>query len=264
MKSVNIVADMQATGTVGAEPQAAFSDTEWAARVELAALYRAVAHYGMTDLIYNHITLRTPDEPESFLINSFGMLYQEVTASSLFKIDHDANILYNPQNGFEVNPAGFMIHSAVHRARSEVNCVLHTHTRAGVAVSAMRDGLLPISQQACTLGTIAYHDFEGPVLTNHERERMVADLGDAKIMILRNHGLLVAATSVSEAFFINYMLESACRIQVDAMSSGAPIIPSHEALKVTAEFSAKYPQGGRREWSAVLRLLAPQASSYAK
>jgi ribulose-5-phosphate 4-epimerase/fuculose-1-phosphate aldolase len=243
-----------------------FGEEEWTARVELAALYRAVAHYGMTDLINNHITLRVPSEPGHFLINSYGLMYHEMTASSLFKIDHDAKVICDPENGFDVNPAGFAIHSAIHRARPGINCVIHTHTRAGVAVSAMKTGLLPISQFACVLGDVGYHDFEGPVLDREEGARLVANLGDARVMVLRNHGLLVAAESVSEAFFLIYNLESACKIQVDAMHGEIDglAIPPRDVVEKTANFAAGFRKAGARQWNAVLRLLSDQESSYAQ
>src|SRR5262245_32651131 len=190
------------------------SDTEWRTRVELAACYRLMAIYGMTDLIYNHITARIPGSPGHFLINSFGMLYEEITASSLYTIDIDGNVITRPDNGYEINETGYVIHSAIHAARHDVGCIIHTHTRAGMAVSAMKCGLLPLNQTALRFhGNIAYHDYEGLAMNLDERERLARDLGDRNAMILRNHGLLVCGATISQAINLIYFLEGACRAQ---------------------------------------------------
>ncbi len=202
------------------------SAEEWRIRVDLAAAYRLVAQYGMSDMIFTHISARLPDSvtdgKEEFLINPFGMFFDEMTASSLIRIDMDGNKL--SESPYPVNRAGFVIHSTVHEARPDVQCVLHCHTRAGVAVSAQRDGLLPLSQQASlVLPSLAYHDYEGLAVYDDERERLKADLGSCQYLMLRNHGLLTAAPSIAEAFVNMYFFETACQIQVGAMAGGAPL-----------------------------------------
>lgn len=248
------------------------SDANWQARVELAALYRAMVRLGMTDLIYNHITLRVPGRNDRFLINSYGMLYSEVTASSLFEIDIDGKVTADPGTGFGVNPAGFVIHSAIHSAREDVACVLHVHTRATMAVSAMREGLLPISQQACMFdGCMSYHDFNGPVLDLAERQRLIEDFGGNDVMLLRNHGALVGAATIAQAFLYVYFLELACKVQVDVMAAGRDIVtPSDEALENTRRLyddimrnKEKVKLNGELEWSAMLRWLAAEGIQYA-
>jgi ribulose-5-phosphate 4-epimerase/fuculose-1-phosphate aldolase len=236
---------------------------EWQARLDGAACYRLVAHYGMSDLVYNHITVRIPSTPdaggeERLLINPFGWLYEEITASSLITIDLAGNELLNPHRDIGINPAGYVIHSAVHAARRDVGCVIHTHTRAGMAVSAMRSGLLPLTQTAMRCLPVAYHDYEGPAVDPAERARLVADLGSATCMILRNHGLLTAAPTVAEAFNAMYWLEMACRAQVDAMAARTELLLPPE--NVIAHAAHLYrPETRRRfgllEWPAMLRLL---------
>ena len=198
---------------------------EWATRVDLAACYRLVALYGMTDLVYNHITARVPGSQEHVLINPYGMLYDEITASSLIKIDLEGNTVLQPDHEYSVNAAGYVIHSAVHGARHDAGCVIHTHTRAGTAVSALKEGLMPLSQTAMRFaGRIAYHEYEGPAFNRGERERLVADLADRNAMILRNHGLLVCAPTIPQAFNLIYWLEQACKIsdRYPFLQSAAP------------------------------------------
>jgi ribulose-5-phosphate 4-epimerase/fuculose-1-phosphate aldolase len=209
---------------------------EWETRVDLAACYRLVALYGMTDLVYNHITARVPGS-DHVLINPYGMLYEEITASSLIKIDLDGNVVLLPEHDYSVNAAGYVIHSAVHSARHDAECVIHTHTRAGTAVSALADGLMPISQTAMRFaGHLAYHDYEGPAFDRGERERLVADLGNKSAMILRNHGLLVCAPTIPQAFNLIYWLEQACKIQVDILSCGRALhLPTNTVVAATAE-----------------------------
>lgn len=203
------------------------SDAEWQARVSLAACYRLMAKYGMTDLVYNHITARVPGPGHHILISGYGMLYEEVTASSLIKVDLAGGIVEKPEHGYSVNAAGYIIHSAVHEAREDAQCVIHTHTPAGIAVSAMEEGLLPLSQTAMRFhGHLAYHDYEGPAFNRGEKERLVAHLGSHNAMILRNHGLLVCGPSIPQAFNLIYWLEQACRIQVEILSCRRPL---HEA-----------------------------------
>jgi ribulose-5-phosphate 4-epimerase/fuculose-1-phosphate aldolase len=200
------------------------SDAEWDLRVNLAACYRLVARYGMTDLIYNHITARVPGPEHHILINAYGMLYEEVTASSLIKVDLAGNIVDKADHPYSVNAAGYVIHSAVHEAREDAQCVIHTHTPAGIAVSAMQEGLLPLSQTAMRFhGHLAYHDYEGPAFNRGEKGRLVAHLGEKSAMILRNHGLLVCAPSIPQAFNLIYWLEQACRIQVQILSCNRPV-----------------------------------------
>jgi ribulose-5-phosphate 4-epimerase/fuculose-1-phosphate aldolase len=203
------------------------SDEEWRLRVDLAACYRLVALYGMSDLIFTHLTAKLPARvtggAEQFLINPFGMLFDEITASSLIRIDRDGNPLTD--SPLPVNRAGFVIHGAIHEARPEVACVLHTHTRAGIAVSARQDGLLPLSQQATlVMGSLAYHDYEGIAVRDDERARLQRDLGASDCMILRNHGLLTVGLTIADAFWRMYTLESACRIQVDARHGGGRLV----------------------------------------
>src|SRR6267378_4836468 len=212
------------------------SPEEWLARLDLAACYRLIDSYGMTDLIYNHITARIPGTPDHLLINLYGLLYKEITASSLVKIDLDGNILHKPDTDYGINKSGYVIHGAIHRARPEVACVLHTHTRAGMAVSAMECGLLPLSQTAIRFsGHIGYHDYEGPAVDLDERERLVRDLGPHGAMIMRNHGLLTCGATVQQAFNTMYQLELSCRSQVDAMAARTELVmPGENVLAHTA------------------------------
>jgi ribulose-5-phosphate 4-epimerase/fuculose-1-phosphate aldolase len=235
------------------------SEQEWQTRVTLAACYRLMDRFGMTDLIYNHITAKIPDTDDHLLINLYGMTYREITASSLVKIDLDGNILSKPPTDYGINKSGYVIHGAIHSARPDVNCVIHTHTRAGMAVAAMKQGLLPLTQTGIRfVGHLGYHDYEGPAIDLAEQERLVRDLESHNAMILRSHGLLTCGPSVPQAFNTMYQLEMACRAQVDAMASGAELnIPSQEILARTAHL---YQPGTRRpygelEWPAMLRLL---------
>lgn len=239
------------------------SDEEWKARVELAACYRLMAHFKMEDLIYNHISARIPGT-EHFLLNPFGLLYDEITASSLVKVDLEGNIV--TPTPFKINQAGFVIHSAVHQIRPEINCVIHSHTPAGTGVSAQEGGLLPISQTALLFyGEVAYHEFEGPAFNLGEREMLAKDMGKKKLMILRNHGLLTAGETVQEAFVLMYYLEEACRIQVNAQAGGAKLhFPPEQAMKETVEYFNKGGIGmrGQVEWTALIRKLDRLDPSY--
>jgi ribulose-5-phosphate 4-epimerase/fuculose-1-phosphate aldolase len=240
------------------------SDAEWAARVELAACYRIVALYGMTDLIANHITLRVPDCPDQFLINPFGLLYEEITASSLYKIDHDGQVILRPEGPYQINETGYVIHSAIHAARPDVACIIHTHTIAGMAVSAMRCGLLPLTQTALRFHeNLSYHDYEGLALNLEERERLVANLGDNNAMILRNHGLLTCGRSVSQALNTTYALEQACRTQVAAMASGDVVLTVPEITQPGELRAALRRYDARLEWNAMLRKLDRMNPGYA-
>ncbi|MFB9125778.1 class II aldolase/adducin family protein [Paraburkholderia dipogonis] len=211
-----------------------YSDAEWKTRCELAALYRIIAHHRMTDHIYTHISARVPGtDKHHFLINPYGQMFHEITASGLVKIDMNGNIVETPSDKRQrVNKAGFMIHSAVHMAKHDVGCVIHTHTAAGIAVSAQEEGLLPISQHALKFyGRLSYHNYEGIASDEEERARLVADLGENKAMILRNHGLLAAGVTVADAWLVIYYLERACQAQVAALSGGSKLIYPPEAVR---------------------------------
>ena len=197
----------------------AVSTEEWQLRVDLAACYRLVAMYGWTDLIFTHISARVPGPEHHFLINPYGLMFDEITATSLVKVDRNCNkVIDSP---FPVNPAGFVIHSAVHEAREDIQCVMHVHTRAGVAVSAQKCGVLPISQQSTfVLASLAYHDYEGVAFRDDEKPRLQADLGDRNFLMLRNHGLLTVGRTIADAFLSMYIFESACQIQVSAQAGG--------------------------------------------
>jgi len=234
------------------------SRAEWQTRVDLAACYRLVHHYGMDDLVYNHISARVPGEEGHFLINAYGMTYDEVTASSLVKVDFDGNIVQDSGTGYGINRAGFVIHSAVHRGRPDVACVIHTHTPAGMAVSAMECGLQPLTQNAMFFSGVGYHGYEGPAVDLDEQKRLVADLGSQIAMILRNHGLLAVGATIPEAFITVYWLERACQAQVLAYSSGKPLtLPGIDVVETT---NSRYKPGQRRhigelEWAGLLRLV---------
>jgi ribulose-5-phosphate 4-epimerase/fuculose-1-phosphate aldolase len=235
------------------------SPAEWQTRLDLAACYRLVDRYGMTDLIYNHITARIPGSDHHLLINLYGLLYKEITASSLVKIDLDGETIWKPQTDYGINKSGYVIHGAIHKARPDVACVLHTHTRAGMAVAAMKCGLLPLSQTSIRfMGHTGYHDYEGPAIDLDERERIVRHLGSHNALIMRNHGLLACGPSIAEAFNTMYQLEMSCRAQVDAMAARTELtMPGENVIAHTAHL---YRPGTRRpygilEWPAMLRLL---------
>ena len=238
------------------------SPEEWETRVTLSACYRLMDKYGMTDMIYNHITARIPGT-EDLLINLYGLLYKEITASSLARIDVEGNILWKPDGDYGINRSGYVIHGAIHLARPDVCCIIHTHTRAGMAVSSMQCGLLPMTQTGMRfVGHLGYHEYEGPAIDLTERERLVSDLGAHNAMVLRNHGLLTCGPSVGEAFNLLYNLELACRAQVDAMAAQTALnLPAQEVLDKTAHL---YQPGARRpygvlEWPAMLRLLRAES-----
>ena len=234
------------------------SPEEWQARVDLAACYRLVDLYDMTYLIYNHITVRVPGT-DQFLINLYGLTYKEITASSLAKVDLDGDIVWKPDGtDYGINGAGYVIHSAIHKARNDINAVIHTHSVAGMAIAAMRCGLLPLTQNAMRFdGHIGYHDYEGPALSMDEQQRLVADLGPHNAMILRNHGLLTAGASIPEAFNLLYQLETACQAQVAALSAGSDGLsaPPRDVVDLTAKVFAPTTLRpyGLLEWPAMLR-----------
>jgi len=240
-------------------------EEEWRVRCDLAALYRLVAHFRMADLIFTHISARVPGPGHRFLINSYGVHFHEMRASDLVKIDGDGDVVEEGRAGKEVNAAGFTIHSAVHRAREDLACVVHTHTAAGIAVSAQKQGLLPISQHALKYHRrLAYHGYEGVALDLDERERLVADLGPHDAMILRNHGLLAAGRSVAEAFDNIYFLERACQAQVAALAGGAELVfpPEEVRSSTAAQFRRDAEARSARAWKAALRLVEHDRIDY--
>lgn len=239
------------------------SVAEWDARVALAACYRLVAHHGWDDLIATHISLRVPGPEDHFLINPFGMMFGEITASSLVKVDLQGRIL--DDTPYKINKAGYIIHSAVHEHRHDVQCVFHTHSTAGVAVSAQRDGLLPLSQTALVaLDSLRYHGYEGIAFNPDEKSRLVADLGDAWTMILRNHGLLATGISAADAFYRLFFLERACAMQVAALAGGAAVItPPREVQELTMMQGRRaFGEGADLVWPPLLRLLDAKDPSY--
>lgn len=246
--------------------------TEQTLREELAACYRLIAHFRMTDLIFTHISLRIPGPDHHFLINPYGLMFDEISASNLVKIDLNGNPV--EPSPYPVNPAGFVIHSAIHGAREDAQCVLHTHTRAGCAVAALECGLLPVNQISMEFyGRVAYHAYEGVALDLDEQQRLVADLGQQPVMILRNHGLLTVGRNVAEAFLRMYYLEKACEIQLAAQSAGQLIVPPHAVCVHTErQFNAPSqpakagdltdPDAMALAWGALLRLLDKVAPGY--
>lgn len=233
------------------------TDAEWRLRVDLAACYRLVALYGWDDLIFTHISARVPDSDHHFLINPYGMTFDEVTASSLVKVTLDGRkVLDSP---YEINPAGFTIHSAIHAAREDAGCVLHTHSLNGVAVSATKAGVLPISQQSIfVLSSLGYHDYEGVALLEGEKPRLVRDLGDKSFFMLRNHGILTVAASVPDAFVLMYIFESACTIQIRAQAASSELIPIDQKIIAGAQMAAKQvtrSSGGALAWPGLTRKL---------
>ena len=234
------------------------SAEEWQARVDLAAAYRLIDLYGMTDLIYNHVTVRLPGT-EHLLINLYGLLYKEITASSLVKIDLEGNVIWSPETDYGINKAGFVIHGAIHAARPDIACVAHTHTRAGMSVSSMACGLLPLNQTSIRFhGHIGYHDYEGPAINLDERQRIVGNLGEHNALIMRNHGLLTCGPDIPQAFNLLYQLEMSCRSQVDVMAARAELlVPDDDVLARTVHLyrpETRRPYGVL-EWPAMIRQL---------
>lgn len=249
---------------LASDVQKKVSTPEWETRVNLAACYRAVAMFGWDDLIFTHISARVPGEDGHFLINPYGMMFEEITASSLVKIDHAGKkVMDSP---FPINPAGFVIHSAIHEARANAMCVLHLHCANGVAVASQKNGLLPISQQSMVVHTsLAYHDYEGIALHDDEKPRLVRDLGDNYFLVLRNHGLLTVAETIADAFVYMYLFERACAIQVLAQSGGNQLIEIDKRLIAGARAQARSVMGeigGGFVWPGVLRKLDRMDSSY--
>jgi ribulose-5-phosphate 4-epimerase/fuculose-1-phosphate aldolase len=244
---------------------------EWELRVQLAAAYRMVDHFGWSELIWTHNTVRVPGADHHFLINPYGLRFDEVTASNLVKVDHEGNII-GDQNQ-EINPAGFVIHSAIHMARPDVRCVMHTHTTAGMAVAALEEGLLPISMYA--LGyyeRVAYHDFEGPSLELDERARLAANLGQKNLLVLKTHGLLACGETVAQAFVRLFRLERACQVQLAAQATGAKLaMPPRAVCELSAKLSDDflvaegdkgYSKNPNPEFAAMMRLMDRKDPSY--
>ncbi|GKS77571.1 class II aldolase/adducin family protein [Acidovorax sp. SUPP950] len=233
------------------------SAEEWQLRVDLAACYRLVALHGWSDLVFTHISARVPGPEHHFLINPYGLMFDEITASSLVKVDSQCNKVIDSPH--PVNPAGFVIHSAVHAARDDIQCVLHTHTRAGIAVSAQKDGVLPISQQSTfVLASLAYHDYEGVAIRDDEKTRLQADLGHANFLMLRNHGLLTCGKTVADAFLAMYTFESTCQIQIAAQSGGGELTRVHPQIVQGVGHAMKVQTGGlggQFVWPALIRKL---------
>ena len=240
------------------------SAQEWERRVDLAACYRLVARFGWDDLIFTHISARVPGPGHHFLINPYGLMFDEITASSLVKVDLEGHKVFD--SPFDINPAGFVIHSAIHAARDDAACVLHVHSVNGVAVSAQEEGLLPLSQHSmAVLPSLAYHDYEGVALEEDEKPRLVRDLGDKRFLILRNHGLLTVGRTVAEAFVGMYFLEASCMMQVRAQAGGAKLrrIPQHIVDTAPRQFAAvTRGAGGNLAWPALLRRLDASDPSY--
>ena len=247
---------MSVESTVSAE--------EWQVRTDLAACYRIIAMYGWDDLVFTHISARVPGGDEHFLINPYGMLFEEITASSLVKVDLEGNKVLDSEH--PVNPAGFVIHSAVHEARADAGCVLHTHTKAGIAVSAQASGLLPISQTSLfPYVTLGYHDYEGVALNEDEKPRLVADLGSNNALILRNHGLLTTAPTIADAFLLMYVLETACQTQIMAQSGGGELVQVPEPIVAGIQAQAEEVTkglGGLLVWPGLLRRLERRDPSF--
>ena len=240
------------------------SPEEWQLRVDLAAAYRLVALYGWSDLVFTHISARIPGPEHAFLINPYGLMFDEITASSLVKVDQNCNKLSD--SPFFVNPAGFTIHSAVHAVRDDAGCVLHTHTRAGVGVSAQKNGVLPISQQSTfVLASLAYHAYEGVAFREEEKPRLQADLGDKNFLMLRNHGLLTVGPTIADAFLGMYIFESTCQIQLAAQSGGADLTEVNPLILQGVAQAMKVQTGGMGGafvWPALIRKLDRTDQSY--
>ena len=244
--------------------RAQVSAEEWRTRVDLAAAYRLVALFGWDDLVFTHLSARVPGEEDRFLINPYGLLFEEITASSLVKVDAQGNKL--DDSAYAVNPAGFVIHSAVHSARHDAACVIHVHSLNGIAVSAQKGGVLPLSQQSIfVLSSLAYHDYEGVALRDDEKVRLVRDLGGARHLMLRNHGLLTTGRTVADAFISMYLFETVCTIQVRAQAGGGELIGIDAAIIATAVEQAAAVtkgQGSNLSWPGLLRRLDRRSPGY--
>ena len=239
-----------------------FSDEEWLNRVNLAACYHLADHFQMTDIIWNHITSKTSKNKETFLINKFGLRYNEITASNLLEIDLEGNVI---SGDGEINYTGYVIHGAVHKAKENIHCVMHTHTRAGLAISCLKEGLKPIFQDAAIFhNRVSYHDWQGMSTEVEECKDIAKNLGNNKVMILRNHGLLTCGETIGEAFILMYYLDKACKNQLDTMATGLEtIVPSDNIMEYAAgQYDDPRFRLGKHEWPALLRLLDDKKSIY--
>ena len=239
-----------------------FSDEEWSNRVNLAACYHLADHFQMTDIVWNHITSKTSTNKETFLINKFGLRYNEITASNLLEIDLEGNVI---SGDGEINYTGYVIHGAVHKAKENIHCVMHTHTRAGLAISCLKEGLKPIFQDAAIFhNRVSYHDWQGMSTEVEECKDIAKNLGNNKVMILRNHGLLTCGETIGEAFILMYYLDKACKNQLDTMSTGLEtIVPSDNIMEYAAgQYDDPRFRLGKHEWPALLRLLDDKKSIY--
>ena len=239
-----------------------FSDEEWSNRVNLAACYHLADHFQMTDIIWNHITSKTSKNKETFLINKFGLRYNEITASNLLEIDLEGKVI---SGDGEINYTGYVIHGAVHKAKKNIHCVMHTHTRAGLAISCLKEGLKPIFQDAAIFhNRVSYHDWQGMSTEVEECKDIAKNLGNNKVMILRNHGLLTCGETIGEAFILMYYLDKACKNQLDTMSTGLEtIVPSDNIMEFAAgQYEDPRFRLGKHEWPALLRLLDDKKSIY--
>lgn len=247
--------------------QGRVSEAEWRTRVDLAAAYRLVALFGWDDLVFTHITARVPGTEDQFLINPYGLLFEEITASSLVRVDLSGRKLDDTPS--EINPAGFTIHSAIHAARHDAHCVLHTHSLNGIAVSAQKQGILPLSQQSIfVLGSLGYHDYEGVALREEEKPRLVRDLGDNTYLMLRNHGLLTVGPTVADAFLAMYLFETVCTIQVRALAGGGELVTvDPQIIRTSAQQARQVTRGqgaGALAWPGLLRRLDRRNPGYAR
>ena len=239
-----------------------FSDEEWSNRVNLAACYHLADHFQMTDIIWNHITSKTSKNKETFLINKFGLRYNEITASNLIEIDLEGKVI---SGDGEINYTGYVIHGAVHKAKENIHCVMHTHTRAGLAISCLKEGLKPIFQDAAIFhNRVSYHDWQGMSTEVEECKDIAKNLGNNKVMILRNHGLLTCGETIGEAFILMYYLDKACKNQLDTMATGLEtIVPSDNIMEYAAgQYEDPRFRLGKHEWPALLRLLDDKKSIY--
>ena len=258
--------------TPGTKRPDGISEAEWTTRVNLAACYRLLAHFGMSELVSNHVSARVPGTMDQFLLNPFGFMYEEMTASSLIRVDALGNILHNINAHYGINRAGYVIHSAIHELRPDVGCVIHTHTPAGIAVSALQCGILPISQSSMRFAHIAYHDYEGVAFNEGEKERLGADLGQADVMVLRNHGLLACGQDIPQAFNSMFRLERICQTRLMAMACNSALTQPSQAVialsnrqyagNLAAMGASSGLQLGVMEWPAMLRFLDRRDSSY--
>ena len=239
-----------------------FSQEEWLNRVNLAACYHLAEYFQMSDIIWNHITSKTSKEKETFLINPFGLRYDEITASNLVEVTPEGKVINSDSS---INDTGYIIHGAIHRARKDITCVMHTHSRAGLAVSCLEEGLQPMIQDAAIFyNRVSYHDWEGMSTESEECERLSKSLGKNNVMILRNHGLLTCGTTIAEAFMLMYYLDRACKNQIDTMSTGMKLnVPSDNIMEFAAgQYDDPRFKLGKHEWPALLRLLDDNKSIY--